>query len=49
MRTFWIDRKAKIIHMDNEESNQTARICRLVWVFVGAHVGRHVSHAVAYK
>ena len=32
---FWIAKDANFLHADNEYSNQTARIRRLIWVFVG--------------
>ena len=32
---FWIDKNAKFLHAVNEDSNQTARMRRLIWVFVG--------------
>ena len=32
---FWIAKDAKFLHADNEDSNQTARMRRLIWVFVG--------------
>ena len=31
----WIAKDAKFLHADNEDSNQTARMRRLIWVFVG--------------
>ena len=33
--TFWIALDAKFLHADNEDSDQTARMRRLIWVFVG--------------
>ena len=32
---FWIAKDAKCLHGDYEDSNQTARMRRLIWVFVG--------------
>ena len=32
---FWIAKDAKFLHADNEDSDQTARMRRLIWVFVG--------------
>ena len=32
---FWLAKDAKFLHADNEDSNQTARMRSLVWVFVG--------------
>ena len=32
---FWIGKDAKFLHADNEDSDQTARMRRLIWVFVG--------------
>ena len=34
-RAFWIAKDAKLFHVDNEDSDQTARIRGLIWVFVG--------------
>ena len=31
----WIAKGAKFLHADNEDSDQTARLRRLIWVFVG--------------
>ena len=31
---FWISKDAKFLHADNEDSDQTARVCRLIWFFV---------------
>ena len=31
----WIDKDVTFLNMDNEDSDQTARRCRLIWVFVG--------------
>ena len=33
---FWIAADAKFLHADIEDSDQTARIRRLIWVFVGS-------------
>ena len=33
--TFWIAKDAKFLHADNEDSDQTAWMRRLIWVFVG--------------
>ena len=32
---FWIAKDAKFLHWDNEDSDQTARMRILIWVFVG--------------
>ena len=32
---FWIAKDAKFLHVYNEDSDQTARMRRLIWVFVG--------------
>ena len=32
---FWIANDAKFLQTDNEDSNQTARMRRLIWIFVG--------------
>ena len=32
---FWIVKDAKFLHADNENSNHTARMRRLIWVIVG--------------
>ena len=32
---FWIAKGAMFSHADNEDFEQTARMCRLIWVFVG--------------
>ena len=32
---FWIVNDSKFLHADNEDSDQTARMRRLIWVFVG--------------
>ena len=32
---FWIAQDAYFLHADNEDSNQTARMRRLIWVFAG--------------
>ena len=31
---FWVSKDTKFLHEENEGSNQTARICRLIFVFV---------------
>ena len=31
---FWIAKDSSFLYADNEDSNQTARTCRLTWVFV---------------
>ena len=31
---FWIAKDAKFLRAHNEDSNQTSRMCRLIWVFV---------------
>ena len=31
----WIAEEIKFLHADNEDSDQTARMRRLIWVFVG--------------
>ena len=31
---FWITTEATVPHTYNEDSDQTARMCRLIWVFV---------------
>ena len=31
---FWIAKDAKFLHAENEDSDQTARMRRLIWVFV---------------
>ena len=33
--TFWTAKDVKFLHADNKDSNQTVRIRRLIWVFVG--------------
>ena len=33
--TFWIAKDAKFLHVDNEDSDQTVQMCRLIWVFGG--------------
>ena len=48
IETYLIAMDAKFIHADNKDSDQTAQICRLIWVFVGhtegifSHVGAHM-------
>ena len=32
--TFWIAKVAKFLHADNEDADQTVRMCRLIWVVV---------------
>ena len=32
---FWIDKNAKFLHVDNEDSDQIARMRKLIWVIVG--------------
>ena len=32
---FWIAKDAKVLHADNEDSDQTGRMRRLIYVFVG--------------
>ena len=34
---FWIGKGAKFLHVNNEDLDQTARMRRLIWVFVGVH------------
>ena len=33
--SFWKSKDAKFLHVDNEDSDQTVRMRRLTWVFVG--------------
>ena len=33
--TFWIANDAKFVHKDNEDTGQTVRMRRVIWVFVG--------------
>ena len=33
--TFWVAMDAKFLHANNEDSDQTARMRRLIWIFVG--------------
>ena len=33
--TFWIAKGALFLHVDNEDSDQAARMRRLIWVFAG--------------
>ena len=33
--SFWIAKDARVIHADNEDSDQTARMRKLIWVSVG--------------
>ena len=35
LNAFWIAKDAKFLYADNEDSDQTARMRRLIWVFVG--------------
>ena len=32
---FWLAKDGKFLHADNEDSDQTARMSRLIWVIVG--------------
>ena len=32
---FWIAKEEKLFYADNGDSDQTVRLCRLIWVFVG--------------
>ena len=34
----WIAKDAKFLHANNENSDLTAQMCRLIWVFVGRTV-----------
>ena len=40
---FWIVKDAKFLHADNEDSNQTAPMRRLIWIF-----GRHANRKVRF-
>ena len=42
MCTFWITKDAKFLHVDNEGSDQTAGMRRLISVLLGAHIRRYV-------
>ena len=44
---FWKAKDAKFLHADNEDSDQTARMRRLIRVFVSALSAGTFSHAVA--
>ena len=46
--TFWIAKDPKFLRVDNEDSNQTARMRRLIWVFVGHMSGGTFSHGEAH-
>ena len=35
---FWIAKEAEFLHADKEDSDQTARMRRLIWVFVWAQM-----------
>ena len=35
MGALWTDKNAKFLHADNKDSDQTAQMRRLIWVFVG--------------
>ena len=39
---FWIAKDAKFLHADNEDSDQTVRMRRLIWVFVVRTFRRYV-------
>ena len=43
MGTFWIARDATFVHADNEDSDQTAQMHRLIWVFIGLCQGLTTS------
>ena len=34
LESFWIAKDAKFLHANKEDSDQTLRMCRLIWVFV---------------
>ena len=42
MGAFWIAKDAKFPQADNEESDQTVRMRKLIWVFVGRTVCQKV-------
>ena len=49
LNVFWIAIGARFLHVDNEASGQTARMRRLIWVFVGRTAEgtfSHVDHVV---
>ena len=41
---FWIAKDAKFFHADNEDSNQTTGMRRMIWVSLDAHARRSVYH-----
>ena len=43
-----IAKDAKFLHADNEDSNQTARMRSLIWVFVGCTSEGTFSHVVSH-
>ena len=44
---FWIAKDAKFIHADKEESDQTVRMRRLIWVFDGRTC--HMAHFLTWR
>ena len=43
----WIAKDAKFLHADNEDSDQTARMCRSIWIFSGVHM--HKIRFLTYR
>ena len=39
---YWIAKDVEFLHADNEDSDQAARMSRLIWVFIYAHIRRYV-------
>ena len=44
--TFWTAKDAKFLHAGNEESDQIAWMCRLIWVFLECMSEGTFSHIV---
>ena len=43
---FWIAKDAKFLPVDNEDSDQTVRMCRLIWVLVGRIFQKVLFHTL---
>ena len=49
--TFWTAKKGALFrYADNEDSDKTAQMCRLIWIFIGHECRNYVfSHLLMWK
>ena len=46
--TFWTAKDAKFLHADNDQTDQTAQMHKLIWVFVRKYVFSHWGYLLYY-